>query len=86
MEEPVKTLKAKLTDAAMRKAKKEVTKKMKNKAKKRMRRLRRGLLGGLFLFFAGCWVGVHRNVLLAWLRHEPLPQAPSWHFWVKSGK
>ena len=25
----------------------------------------------------------HRRVIRALLNHEPMPKAPSWHFWVR---
>ena len=25
----------------------------------------------------------HRRVIRALIRHEPMPKAPKWHFWVK---
>ena len=34
---------------------------------------------------AGC-AFVHRRVIKAIINHEPMPQAPSWHVWVKNRK
>ena len=34
-------------------------------------------------FLLGCLVGIHRNVIKACLKGEPMPEAPSWHFWCK---
>ena len=30
-----------------------------------------------------CCLFTHRRVIKALINHEPMPQAPSWHFWVK---
>ena len=26
----------------------------------------------------------HRRVIRALIKHEPMPKAPKWHFWVKT--
>ena len=26
-----------------------------------------------------CWVIIHRRVIKAWIKGEPLPEAPEWH-------
>ena len=31
-----------------------------------------------------CCMFTHRRVIRAILKHEPMPKAPKWHFWVKS--
>ena len=30
-----------------------------------------------------CCCFTHRRVIRALIRHEPMPKAPNWHFWVK---
>lgn len=30
-----------------------------------------------------CCLFTHRRVIKALLKHEPMPQAPKWHFWLK---
>ena len=30
-----------------------------------------------------CCLFVHRRVIRALIKHEPMPKAPKWHFWVK---
>ena len=32
-----------------------------------------------------CCLFTHRRVLKALIRHEDMPKAPDWHFWVKKG-
>ena len=29
-----------------------------------------------------CCLFTHRRVIQALLKHEPMPKAPKWHFWV----
>ena len=29
-----------------------------------------------------CCCFTHRRVIRALVKHEPMPKAPSWHFWV----
>ncbi len=31
-------------------------------------------------------VYVHRRAIRALIRREPVPPAPKWHFWVKTGE
>ena len=31
----------------------------------------------------GCCLYIHRRVIAAWLKGEPMPKAPKWHLWVK---
>ncbi len=38
----------------------------------------------LFSAICGAWVFVHRRVILALIKGEELPEAPSWHFWCKN--
>ncbi len=35
---------------------------------------------------AACCLFTHRRVLKAWLKNEPMPKAPKWHFWVSPDK
>jgi hypothetical protein len=39
-----------------------------------------------FLFTAlfGACIYVHRRVILALIKGEEMPEAPSWHFWCKN--
>ena len=30
-----------------------------------------------------CCFFTHRRVIRALIKHEPMPKAPKWHFWVK---
>ena len=30
-----------------------------------------------------CCCFTHRRVIRALIKHEPMPNAPKWHFWVK---
>jgi len=30
-----------------------------------------------------CCCFTHRRVIRALIKHEPMPKAPNWHFWVK---
>jgi len=38
------------------------------------------------LVLLGCWLFIHRRVIRARIKHEPMPKAPDWHFWVKPEK
>lgn len=33
-----------------------------------------------------CCCITHRRVIKALFKHEPMPKAPKWHFWVKNRK
>lgn len=33
-----------------------------------------------------CCCITHRRVIKALIKHEPMPKAPKWHFWVKNRK
>lgn len=37
----------------------------------------------LCLLLIGGGLFAHRRVIKALINHEPMPKAPSWHFWVK---
>ena len=41
------------------------------------------LLKGICLIGVGFLIGVHFRAIKAWLKGEPLPEAPAWHCWVK---
>ncbi len=43
----------------------------------------RKILLRCFLLCLGCFLGVHRKVILAYIKGEELPKAPTWHFWCK---
>lgn len=58
-------------------------KEIKKKAKKRVRRIVRRVFFGLFLLSFGCLIGIHRNVIRAYLGGGDMPKAPYWHIWCK---
>jgi len=33
-----------------------------------------------------CCCFTHRRVIKAIIKHEPMPKAPNWHFWVPKDK
>ena len=72
-------------DAIERKAAKE-KKKLKKKAKKTARRIIRGILWTGLVLCLGMFIGVHRNVIRAWLKGGELPKVPAGHChcWRKS--
>ena len=45
--------------------------------------LKSRILKTLFIFSLGCCFGVHRRVVFAMIKGEPLPKAPAWHWWCK---
>lgn len=57
----------------------EQKKKVRRKAKKKRKRILRGIFCGAALFSLGIFVGVHRRVILAYLKGEELPEAPKSH-------
>ena len=65
-------------DAAERKAEKE-KKKLKKKVKKTVRRIIRGIFWTGFVLCCGGFIGIHRNVIKAWLKGEELPEMPAGH-------
>ena len=71
-----------LTGAA-RAAVKLVEGQAKRRRRKRVLRAVLRILGALLLLTAGCFGGIHRRVILAWIRKEPLPEPPAWHAWCK---
>jgi hypothetical protein len=36
-----------------------------------------------FSLLCGCMIGVHKNVIKACIKGEPLPAAPKWHIWCR---
>ena len=72
-----------MTDSAAgaieRKAEKE-KRKMEKKVRKTVRRIGRGILWTGFVLCLGMWIGIHRNVIRAWLKGEELPKMPAGHF------
>ena len=64
---------------AMEKVVEKEKNKMKRKAKKKLKRILRGIMCGTLLFCAGIFVGIHRKVILAYLKGEELPEAPTNH-------
>ena len=68
--------------AIERKAEKE-KKKLKKKAKKTMRRIIRTILWTGFVLCCGIFIGVHRNVIKAWIEGGEMPEAPVNHCWHK---
>ncbi len=65
-------------DAVERKAAKE-KKKLKKKVRKTMHRIVRRTLWTGFVLCCGVWIGIHRNVIRAWLKGEELPEKPAGH-------
>ena len=37
----------------------------------------------MFLISLGCWIGIHRNVIKAWITGSDMPEAPVSHCWLK---
>ena len=72
----------KMTDMAAdvmeRKAAKE-KKKLKKKIRKTVSRIIRGILWTGFVLCLGVFIGIHRNVIKAWLKGEELPEMPAGH-------
>ena len=54
-------------------------KKLKKKVKKTVRRMIRGILWTGFALCLGIFIGIHRNVIKAWLKGEEMPAAPAGH-------
>ena len=65
-------------DVMERKAEKE-KKKLKKKVKKTVRRIIRGILWTGFVLCLGIFVGIHRNVIKAWIKGEEMPKVPAGH-------
>ena len=40
-------------------------------------------IGGIIAVILVLCCFTHRRVILALLQHQPMPKAPTWHFWVK---
>ena len=38
------------------------------------------------LVLVACCLYTHRRVIKALIKHEPMPKAPKWHFWVSADK
>ena len=36
----------------------------------------------IVLILVACCLFTYRRVIKALIKHEPMPKAPSWHFWV----
>ena len=41
------------------------------------------IIGIIIGVLAVCCCFTHRRVIKALIKHEPMPKAPNWHFWVK---
>ena len=41
------------------------------------------LIYAMILIFLGCWIGIHRRVIKAWMTGSEMPEAPASHWWVK---
>ena len=65
-------------EAAERKAEKE-KRNAKKKGKKTVRRIIRGILWTGLVLCCGMFIGIHRNVIRAWLKGEELPEMPAGH-------
>ena len=37
----------------------------------------------VLFFLVICFLYAHRYLILARIKHEPMPKAPKWHTWVK---
>ena len=37
-------------------------------------------------FFTGMMLGIHRRVIKAYIKGEPIPEAPASHFWCENRK
>ncbi len=44
------------------------------------------VVGMIAVLLVVCCCLIHRRVILALIRHEPMPRAPKWHVWVKPEK
>ncbi len=45
------------------------------------------IVGIIVVIMLVCCLFTHRRVIRALIRHEPMPKAPGWHFWVpKEGR
>lgn len=81
MAKQVEQLKAELVDAASEKLIEETKRRAKKEIQKNTGKIKRRIFTGLLLFSAGLLVGIHRRVIKACVKGEPLPEAPAWHFW-----
>ncbi len=48
--------------------------------------MKKKLVCVLLIACLGAWVYIHRRVILAVIKGEEPPVAPSWHFWCKMGR
>ncbi len=48
-----------------------------------MKKRKKRIIPIILIFLCGVCVGIHRKVIIALLTGKELPEAPSWHFWVK---
>ncbi len=44
------------------------------------------VIGIVVLLLIACCCYTHRRVIRALIKHEPMPKAPGWHFWVPKDK
>lgn len=44
------------------------------------------ILALIIAFCLGALLGIHRRVIKALIKGEPMPQAPASHFWLKNRK
>ena len=51
---------------------------------KRYIHMKRQILLIAITFFAGAMVGIHRRVIKAYIAGEPIPEAPTSHFWCEN--
>ena len=71
-------------DVIDRKAEKQ-KRKQKKKARKTVRRIIRGILWTGFVLCFGIFIGIHRNVIKAWLKGEKLPEGHCHCHWWNAG-
>ena len=50
------------------------------------RSFRRGFALGACAAGCGCLLYLHRNVMKAAMKGDPMPEPPKWHFWCRTKK
>ena len=65
-------------DVVKRKAEKE-KKKLKKKVRKTVWKIIRGILWTCFVLSLGVFIGIHRNVIKAWILGGEMPELPAGH-------
>lgn len=67
-----------VADVVKRKAEKE-KKKLKKKVRKTVWKIIRGILWTCFVLSLGVFIGIHRNVIKAWILGGEMPELPKGH-------